>query len=595
MAKTSIKAAVRDAVRSDNQARQMVRLPPDGTQTKAGTLDSFINLAHKLGVGADNALSGGTYGFNPITRNRTLLEWIHRGSWLGGVAVDTVADDMTRAGIDPMTDMTPEDWEVIANSATRLQVWNQLNECIRWARLYGGAICVALVDGQDPRTPLNVKSIGPGQFKGLLTLDRWMLEPSLEDLVTEYGPDLGLPRYYRVGPNAPALRGQAIHYSRVILRMEGIQLPYQQRLTENLWGISVLERLYDRMIAFDSATTGAAQLVYKAYLRTLKVDGFRDLVAAGGKPMAGFTAYVDVMRRFQGIEGITVLDKNDEFDVQQHSSFSGLNDVLQQLGQQLSGALQIPLVRLFGQSPAGLNSTGESDLRMYYDHIQQQQVKTMHSGVFKLYRLLGQSQQRPLPDNAEMVFASLWQLEASEKSEVASKTADTVSKAVDGGLIGRRTALKELRQSARVTGIFTNITDEVIEAADDEVTPPGIEGMGMELPGLPGMTSPLIPGQGAQNEDGQNGPPGQPADGSRRRVKLQEPAAPGKQAGGPADPGDGGKRPGSSGAPAADPASVRRPAQPLGPDRRPVHGGRGGPPEPEGVRPGQRGAKPGDR
>jgi hypothetical protein len=36
--------------------------------------------------------------------------------------------------------------------------------------------------------------------------------------------------------------------------------------------------------------------------------------------------------------------------------------VLLQFAQQLSGALNIPLTRLFGQSPAGMNSTGEGDL-----------------------------------------------------------------------------------------------------------------------------------------------------------------------------------------------------------------------------------------
>src|ERR1700732_367897 len=64
------------------------------------TLDSLQNFTAALGYGTDTLLSQGTYGFNPITRVRTLLEWIHRGSWLGGVAIDLVADDMTRAGIE---------------------------------------------------------------------------------------------------------------------------------------------------------------------------------------------------------------------------------------------------------------------------------------------------------------------------------------------------------------------------------------------------------------------------------------------------------------------------------------------------------------
>ena len=486
MAKYSIKAAVREAVRADVKARK-----PTGSAAtlSAATADSFVNFAQKMGVGADNALSSGTYGYNPITRNRILLEWIHRGSWLGGVAVDLVADDMTRAGIEFKSEIDPDSAGKMERVATTMGIWEEINACIKWGRLYGGSLGVMLIDGQDLRTPLRLETVGPGQFKGIIALDRWMVEPSLEDLVTEFGPHLGLPRYYRVTAAAPALKGQAIHHSRIAFRLVGVQLSYQQRMTENLWGISVLERLYDRMIAFDSASTGAAQLVFKSYLRTMKIEGLREIVAAGGAPMNGLMQYVEVMRRYQGIEGITLIDDKDTFEVQGHQAFSGLSDALNQFGQQLSGALQIPLVRLFGQSPAGLNSSGESDLRTFYDHIRQQQRRHLHGGVTTIYKLLAQSNGIQLPPDFAIDFRSLWDLDDVQKAEVASKTGSTVQAAVDGGLIGRQTALKELRQSSRTTGVFTNITQETIEAADDEVAPPEPEGM-EGLPGLPGLPAP---------------------------------------------------------------------------------------------------------
>jgi phage-related protein (TIGR01555 family) len=564
MAKTSIRGAVRDATRADIKARKQVtdQMKADPLLS-AATFDGFINLAHKLGVGADNVLSSSTYGFNPITRNRQLLEWIHRGSWIGGQVIDVVADDMTRAGVDLQAELPPQDETKLMTAMRRMGVWEQINEVIKWSRLYGGAICVALIDGQDPRTPLNLDSIGPGQFKGLLTLDRWMVDPAVEDLVTQFGPHLGLPRFYRVQPNAPALRGEPVHYSRVMFRLEGVRAPYQQRLTENLWGISVLERMYDRMLGFDSATTGAAQLVHKAHLRTLKVKGLRDLVAAGGKPLAGFYAYVDNMRRFQGIEGLSVVDGDDEFDAQQTSSFSGLSDALIQFGQQLSGATQIPLVRLFGQSPAGLNSTGESDLRTYYDHINQRQERDLHAGTLTTHRLMARSQQIMLPPDFDLSFTALWQLSAQEKGELANKTGGTVQAAYDGGLIGRQTALKELRQQSRITNVFSNISAEMIAEADDEVVPPG--GEGMEGMGLPGMEN-LLGGQNEESPLGPNGAAGGPADGPRRRVKLQEPAAPGSKASGSDDP-DNGQRPNSGRPNPADPQRVRRPLAPLGGNR----------------------------
>lgn len=494
--KTSVVQAAKRAASADAKLRAKMPAPTAGQST----LDSFVNFSQKMGVGANNSLSAGTYGFNPITRNRVLLEWIHRGSWLGGVAVDLVADDMTRAGVEFLCEMPPEDEDAIHRAVTAMGVWSVINEGIKWGRLYGGAVVVALVDGQDMRTPLRLETVGPNQFRGLLALDRWMVDPTLEDLVTEFGPHLGLPKYYRVQINAPALRGVAIHHSRVMFRPIGVQLPYQQRLQENLWGLSIIERLYDRMIAYDSATTGAAQLVFKSYLRTLAVKGLREIVAMGGSAMDGLAAYVNNMREHQGIEGVTMIDAEDTFDTQGTSAFSGLSDALVQFGQQLSGALRIPLVRLFGQSPAGLNATGDADIRLYYDGINQEQMQTLHAGATSVYKMVAASKSIVLPDNFALDFRSLWELSDTEKATVGSQTATAVQGALDGGIIGRKTALKELRQSSRRTGIFTNITHEIISLADDDIADPS-EGLPPGMPGMPDAPDPQAPGVTAPQAD----------------------------------------------------------------------------------------------
>lgn len=469
----SIQRVAAREIKADTKAREQIA--KDGAiplkKSKAHvSLDSFVNFAQKMGIGADNPMSTSTYGFNPITRVRTTLEWIHRGSWLGGVAVDLVADDMTRGGIDLIGDLDPDSMEKMQEAAVTLGVWNSINETIKWSRLYGGCLAVMMIDGQDMSTPLRLETVGKGQFKGLLVLDRWMVQPSLNQLVTDAGPDIGLPKFYDIVADAPALPRAKIHYSRCI-RLEGIKLPYWQRVQENLWGESVLERLYDRMVAFDSATTGAAQLVYKSYVRTYKVKGLREVIAAGGPAMQGLISYVDMMRRFQNIEGVTLLDGEDDFAAEGHTAFSGLSDALTQFGQQLSGALQIPLVRLFGQSPSGFNS-GDSDIRLYYDSIKQQQEKALRVGVTKVYRAIAQSEGVALPDGFKIEFRNLWQLTETEKADITTKITGAVAQANEQGLISDKVAMQELRQSSHHTGVFSNISEEDIEKADDVVEPP---------------------------------------------------------------------------------------------------------------------------
>lgn len=448
--------------------RQRVRVPApsqhiEGTP-KSYIQDSFQNFSANLGLGTNNLSSNASYGFYALSRNRLQLEWMYRGSWLVKQIVDAPADDMTRAGIAYSTTSDPDLGEQITKTLRTLGIWKKINLANKWARLYGGCCAWISIDGQDPKTPLRIETVGKDAFKGLIVLDRWMLWPNFAELVTDAGPDFGMPMFYDISADGMGIPRQRIHYSRLI-RFEGIELPYWSRMQENGWSLSVIEPLYDRMIAFDSTTTGVAQLVYKAHLRTYKIPGLRELVAAGGPIYQAVLQQVALMRAMQSNEGITLIDGEDEFEAYSYT-FAGLTDILMNQAQQLSGGSGIPLTRLFGQAPAGLNATGDSDMRNYYDMIKSSQEARLREPISKILQILHRSMfGQPLPDDFDFEFNSLWQMSDTEKADMAFKGTQSIMLVKDE--ISQQVVLKELRQLSRTTGIFTNITDEDIEAADD--------------------------------------------------------------------------------------------------------------------------------
>lgn len=456
----------------------------------ATTRDGFANLTARMGMGANNVLSDGMYIFNMLTKNRMQLEAVYRGSWIVGNVVDCVAEDMTRAGVTIKGEDDPEKIQQMQASMTRLGIWGALLETIKWGRLYGGALAVIIIDGQDTSTPLDMKTIGKDQFRGLKVYDRWGLQPAVNDVIQE-GMDAGLPAYYTVvsDPNSGKVTNQRIHHSRVI-RQIGIQLPVWQAIVEQHWGESVIERLHDRLVSFDTATSGAANLINRAHLRTVGIEKLREILAAGGKAEENLLTMFHHMRMLQTNEGITLLDKEDQF--QAHSyTFSGLSDMVLQFGQQISGASGIPLVRLFGQSPSGLNSTGESDLRMYYDNILAQQESRLREGVMRVLRVLHMSKfGQPAPENFDFDFVPLWQTSQKEKSDIAKTTAETITTAFEKGVIDQPTALKELKQSSEYTGVFSNITEQQITEAENEPPPAPVEGQ--PVPGEEAKPSSLM-------------------------------------------------------------------------------------------------------
>jgi len=443
--------------------------------SKKLTLDGFENFISRIGLNNDNSLSGGTYRFNLITRNRVLLEMAYRGSWIVGAVIDSVAEDMTRAGIEIQT---KDDVEIkkLHRDMVRLQIWQSLSLLIKWGRLYGGALGVLQIDGQRLDTPLDVETVAKGQFKGIVVFDRWMLNPVLTPVISS-GPDMGLPILYQIttsptsnAPSAPTSNAINVHHSRVI-RFTGIDLPFFQAITEMMWGESVLERLWDRLIAFDNATMSSASLIDRANLRTIGVEGLREIIAAGGEAQEGLQAMFEMMRLMQVNEGLTLLDKNDEFQSTAYS-FAGLSDMMLQFGQQLSGATGIPLVRLFGQSPAGLNSTGESDIRMYYDNINAQQEAKLRRPFETLLKVMWRSSfGMPAPEDMDFSFTPLWQMSDMDKANIAKTTTETVIASYDAGLITQKTAMEELKDSSGNTGLYSNITDKEINEAEEELAP----------------------------------------------------------------------------------------------------------------------------
>lgn len=458
----------------------------DAARQALRTGDSFVNFSARLGFGAGSQQDASHYRPDFVSRNPFNMESAYRSNWLCGMAVDVVAQDMTRAGIEFQSDqIKPDDAKLLHDEFEKLGLWDGLCDGVKWGRLYGGCVVVMLIDGQALNTPLRIDTIDKDQFKGVIALDRWQVNPTLMDLVTEFGPDLGKPKYYDVNTSAKALIGERIHYSRVI-RIDGLPLPWRQALAENGWGQSVLERLWDRVIAFDSASEGAAQLTYKAHLRTMKIKGLRELVAMGGKPLEGVVAQMQMMRQYQTNEGLTLMDADDEFETHQYT-FAGLPDILLQFGQQISGALGIPLVRLFGQSPAGLNATGESDLEMYDDNITAQQDQKLRPGVGTLCHLVHRSVfGQPLPDGFEFTFNPLRQMSNEEKANVAKTGTEAICAAEAAAIISPQTAAKELQQLSRTTGIFTHLTDDEVNKLEDEPPEPADIAVDPNAAGLPG-------------------------------------------------------------------------------------------------------------
>lgn len=137
-------------------------------------MDGFDSFAANLGLSQDNLL--GKSGYAPGKRLTPVeLEDMYRTSWVVGRTVEVVAEDMVRCGLDLQTQMEAGDIDALVRAFRGNGIPGRLTDAIKWARLYGGALAVMLIDGQDMATPLDMDSITQGNFRGLHVLDRHLV------------------------------------------------------------------------------------------------------------------------------------------------------------------------------------------------------------------------------------------------------------------------------------------------------------------------------------------------------------------------------------------------------------------------------------
>jgi hypothetical protein len=228
---------------------------------------------------------------------------------------------------------------------------------------------------------------------------------------------------------------------------------------------------------------------------------------------------VQAMNSLMNNNSIQILGENDSYETHQYT-FGGIADVYDRFMMDVAGAAETPVTKLFGRSPAGMNATGESDMQNYYDTIEEKQENELRPVYDKLLPIIMMSTFGAVPDDFDYDFNPVRRAPEDEMADLASKNTDSVTKAFQAGLISQRVALKELRQQSELTGMWTNITDEDIEKADDEVMNPD-EGMGGDMFGNPEQQPPGTAG-GPKGGDGGNDTPNPTKSRQEEREKVTD-------------------------------------------------------------------------
>lgn len=276
---------------------------------------------------------------------------------------------------------------------------------------------------QDPLDPRRLKDI------------RWLtvLRPHecwpvqwYRDVLT---PHYGTPKVYRVvrdvmggaAAHAPFL----VHESRLV-RFYGITTSVRQMAMNNGWGDSIMIRLLEIVADFQMSFQALAYLISDFAQAVQKMKGLAELVAAGEHEQVAKRAELIAMSR--SVARTVLIDSEEEFE-RKATPMSGLPESMTQLCNRVAAAALMPVTLLMGQAPAGLNATGDSDLRWFYDSAANDREMSVRPGLEYLVRLLMLCSEGPTggiePATWKLNWHPLWQPTEKELAETRKTIAET--------------------------------------------------------------------------------------------------------------------------------------------------------------------------
>jgi phage-related protein (TIGR01555 family) len=344
--------------------------------------DSFVNALTGIGTSRDKRTGAGYCLEALLTMPE--LDALYSSNDLVVTIVNSVVDDALREGFelkrkekpgdkptDPVKDQ--EQAEAILARCRELGVREKFHSAAVWGRLFGGgAVIVGVTGGGSLQTELKDEKVRGVEV--LIDVDR-------QDLIPQTWNADGTVEIYTwtqvtaggVGNGQPRL----IHHSRVIT-FPGAKTTNRARARNQGWDHSVIQRIYSVLLGYDGMWASVDHMFADMSQAVFKLQGFIAAMAeADGEGAETVTTRIQLMDTLRSVARAIVLDAGDEtgagaesFEVVERGALTGVDGILDKKTLRLACAARMPVTRLMGQSPAGMNATGDSDLEIWGNEVQ---------------------------------------------------------------------------------------------------------------------------------------------------------------------------------------------------------------------------------
>lgn len=411
--------------------------------TRAFRFDGWLNAVTGLGTILGDKMQ--SYLFQSRGRvDDAQLASLYEEDGLAAKVADSTPEHMFRRGWEITTPDNPQHGLDLKKQLEALEFTRKLVDAKVWERVFGGsALVLGFDDGRPVDQPLDETNLRRLLFVNVLEKKHiipayWYADPNKEKFgeVAQYHLTYFLGGAPQPG-EAPKVGMQLlVHESRLVV-FRGGRATREGMARNNGWGTSVLSKCYNELRGYNATWQAVENMIQDASQGVFKVKNLASIISKGN--MQALIDRVKLVNFGRSVANAIIVDADQEEFERRDTTMSGLPDLIDRAMVRLSGVAKTPVTVLAGVSPAGLNATGESDMRNWYDEVESDRTQTVVPKLERVVRLTALCKEGPtggvVPDNLSLKFPSLWQLTDLERAQQSATQTQSDTALIQAGVI----------------------------------------------------------------------------------------------------------------------------------------------------------------
>ena len=291
----------------------------------------------------------------------------------------------------------------------------------------------AAQDTLTTRLTARATQVGKGALRGFRTVEPIWTYPNDYNSNDPLAEDFYRPRSWYV-------MGNPVHGTR-LLTFVSREVPDVLKPAYAFGGVPLTQMALPYVQNWLRTRQSVSDIIHSFTVFLLKTNMGENLSPEG---MSDLVNRAVLFNRTRDNRGLLMVDKETEDFANVSAPLAGLHELQAQSQEQMASVSGIPIVKLLGNTPSGLNASSDGEIRVFYDWIHSQQEHLFRHHLQTCLEMIQLSEWGEIDPEITFEFVSLWQLDEAMQATVEKTKADTHAVYLDAGVIDAqdvRTAL----------------------------------------------------------------------------------------------------------------------------------------------------------